>query len=111
MESQSARLFTMISKLAQDMAAVNQMLRKLDTDRVIDEQSSNEDTERMKFKKWMENEVKLPQYFELLIENGFEDMESMKDITMEHLREMGIDKMGHRIKLMKSIAALKAADE
>ena len=110
-ESQSARLITMISKMEQDMAAMNQRLRKLEADRVIDAQSSNEDTERMKFKKWMENKVKLPQYFELFIEQGFEDMENMKDITMEHLREMGIDKMGHRMKLMKSIAALKAADE
>ena len=54
--------------------------------------------------------MKLPQYFELLIENGFEDMESMRDITVEHLREMGIDKEGHRLKLMKRVATLRAMD-
>ena len=61
--------------------------------------------------KWMEFEVKLPRYFELLVENGFEDMESMKDITMEHLREMGIDEIGHKLRLMKSVAALKAVED
>ena len=62
-------------------------------------------------KNWIKDEVKLSQYCELLMENGFEDMESMKDITMEHLREMGINKMGHRLKLMKSVAKLKAVDD
>ena len=111
MESQIAKMFTMISKNAKDIAAMNQRLMRLQSDRKIDRMSPNVDTERMEFKKWMENTVRLPEYFELLIENGFEDMESMKDMTMEHLREMGIDKMGHRIKLMKGIAALKAVDE
>ena len=68
------------------------------------------DSEDIKLKKWMVNVVKLPQYFELLMENGFEDMESMKDITMEHLREIGIDKIGHRLKLMKAVAALRVDD-
>ena len=48
------------------------------------------------------NNVKLPQYAELLIENGFEDMESITDITIEHLREMG---------LMNSVAKLKALEQ
>ena len=30
-------------------------------------------------------------------------MNNMKDITMKHLRDMGIDKIGHKAKLMKSI--------
>ena len=70
----------------------------------------SQENEASELQKWMENEVKLPQYFELLIENGFEDMESMRDITMEHLREMGMDKIGHRLKLMKSVATLRAMD-
>ena len=67
-------------------------------------------SEELKLKKWMENKVKLPQYFELLIDNGFEDMESLKNITMEHLREIGIDKIGHRLRLMKSVATLSVDD-
>ena len=59
----------------------------------------------------MEDKVNLPQYFELFIENGFGDLKCMRGITMEHLWEMGIDKIGHRMKLMKSIVTLKAVHE
>ena len=59
----------------------------------------------------MEYKLQLPQYFALLIENGIEDLERVRGITMEHLREMGIDKMGQRMKLMKNIATLKAVHE
>ena len=111
MESTIKNLESAMITMAEDMAALNQTIMKLQADHVSDEYLCDEDTERMKFKKWMENKVKLPQYFELLIDNGFEDMYSVTNITMEHLREIGIDKMGHRLKLMKSIAALKAVDE
>ena len=84
MESNTSMLLTMISKMAEDIAAVrvSQSLMKLQVDRAIDEQSSNEGTERMKFKEWMEDKVKLPQYFELFIESGIEDLKSMMGITM-----------------------------
>ena len=84
-----------ISELSEDMTR-------------LQERQGIQKKEESKLKKWMENEVKLPQYVDLLMENGFEDMESMRDITMEHLREIGIDKIGHRLKLMKSVAKLKA---
>ena len=112
-QSNNSTLLTVISKMAEDIAAVrvSQRLMKLQVDRVIDEKSSREDTERMKFEKWMENKVNLPQYLELFIENGFEDLKCMRGITMEHLWEMRIDKMGHRMKLMKNIPTLKAVHE
>ena len=68
----------------------------------------SQENEESQMREWMEYTVKLPQYFEVLRDNGFEDLESMRDITMEHLREIGIDKIGHRLKLMKSVAVLKA---
>ena len=91
LESMTSR----ISQLSEDMMR-------------LQERQGIQQNEESKLQKWMENEVKLPQYFELLMENGFEDMESMSDITMEHLREIGIEKMGHRLKLMKGIAKLRA---
>ena len=67
----------------------------------------NPENNESELREWIENKVKLPQYLDLMIENGFEDLESLQDITMEHLREMGIDKIGHRIKLMKAVATLQ----
>ena len=45
--------------------------------------------------------MKLPQYFQLFMDQGIEDLESVGDITMNDLKEMGIDMIGHRNKIMK----------
>eukprot|EP01084_Bolivina_argentea_P164979 286730_1 len=50
---------------------------------------------------WLENVVGLPQYYLTLIENGFDDFESIRDINSNDLIEIGIDKLGHRKKIMK----------
>ena len=111
LESQSAQILDIVSNLNEQMIEMKRGLIAIQNTNSIDNNNkSQEAAEELKLKKWMESEVKLPQYFELLIENGFEDMESIKDITMDHLRDMGIDKIGHRLKFMKSVAALKASD-
>ena len=51
--------------------------------------------------------VKLPQYFDILIENGYDDLESVGDVTMEELSQIGIDKIGHRKKILKHALLLK----
>ena len=56
----------------------------------------------------MEDEVKLPQYFELLKEAGFDDLESVQDVTEDDLEAMGINKTGHRRKIIKFVTKLKA---
>ena len=109
-ESHSAKVLAIMSKLTEDMVTVKRGLREMQRNQA-NERNSKEEANEWTLRKWMESEVKLPQYFEMLMENGFEDMESLKDITMEHLREMGIDKIGHRLRLMKSVAALKADDD
>ena len=137
LESEAAEILTIINKLREDMnqMMVNQEdlrkeLKELRQNQLHavgrthnsvrgDEKLKNIHEERNqreadvdggRLKEWIENEVKLPQYFDLLMENGFEDMESMKDITMEHLQEIGISKLGHRVKFMKAVTTLKTAD-
>ena len=72
--------------------------------------TSNEAIETDRLREWLEIEVNLPQYVHLLKENGFEDIETMKDITMHHLQEIGVRKVGHRVKLLKAVTTVKAAD-
>eukprot|EP01084_Bolivina_argentea_P254095 427072_1 len=48
-------------------------------------------------REWLTSVVKLPQYVDTFIEGGF-DMESMVDVTMDDLKELKIDKLGHRKK-------------
>ena len=98
---QTAEILAMVTQLRVEIAVLK------------DTKQNQERTEpeKLDLQTWLEHDVKLPQYVELLMDNGFEDMESMKYITMDHLREMGIEKMGHRLKLMKSVAKLKALDD
>ena len=46
------------------------------------------------------------QYFVVLINNGIEDLDTIKLITMETLMGIGIDKIGHQMKLMNCIKKL-----
>ena len=55
---------------------------------------------------WLKETVKLPQYYDILLQNGFDDMEFVKDITKEDLLGIGIDKLGHQKRILKCVAKL-----
>ena len=100
-QSQSVEILAMMNQLKEEVAALREAQNQGD-------EELKEETEEMKLKKWMEDEVKLPQYFELLKEDGFDDLESVQDVTEDDLKAMGIDKTGHRRKIMKFVTKLKA---
>ncbi len=56
---------------------------------------------------WL-SEIGLPQYGEVFEENGI-DLDILGDVTDEHLKEMGVSILGHRLKIAKAIAALSSA--
>ena len=66
----------------------------------------NDDEEELdgqeKMQKWLKETVKLPQYYQLLVQQGFDDLESIADITKDDLISMGIDKVGHQRKILKN---------
>ena len=70
-------------------------------------QQTQQMTVRMDLKQWMRDVVKLPHYYQLLREDGFDDLESVQDVTEDDLKEMGIDKTSHRRKIMKFVVKLK----
>merc|ERR1719249_457527 len=70
-----------------------------------EDEDVNEEKEDNELKQWMENEVKLP-YYRLLRDHGFEDMESIRYITMDDLKEINVHKLGHRKKILREIAKL-----
>ena len=78
---------------------------------MISEAHINEDTkrkkERMKIAEWLANIVRLPQYYEMFMDQGFDDFEIIADITLNDLKEMGIDKIGHRKQILKYATKLK----
>eukprot|EP01083_Nonionella_stella_P073290 198082_1 len=59
-------------------------------------------------REWLTKEVKLDQYYDALVDNGYETLDIVKEITKEEeLREIGIVLNGHVLKLMKEIGKLK----
>ena len=58
-------------------------------------------TEQTKIKTWLMDTVKLPQYYHIFIDQGFDDLETIRCITRDDLKAIGIDKVGHQRKIMK----------
>ncbi len=59
-----------------------------------------------KLTKWLEDKVELPEYLELFIECGWDSLSTVRYMTDRHLQQMGITKMGHRVKIMKIISEM-----
>ena len=70
----------------------------------LKENDLNEDEKKVK--EWLENKVKLGQYFRNFINEGFDDLDVISEIKEEQLNAMGIKKMGHRIKILKKVKLL-----
>eukprot|EP00742_Colponemidia_sp_Colp-10_P004019 GILJ01004287.1.p1 GENE.GILJ01004287.1~~GILJ01004287.1.p1 ORF type:complete len:430 (+),score=62.36 GILJ01004287.1:70-1290(+) len=54
--------------------------------------------------------VGLPQYLELFLDNGFDDMETVLEINEEHLTAMSVP-MGHKLKLVKHVKSMRKQPE
>ncbi|XP_069503441.1 caskin-1 isoform X4 [Ambystoma mexicanum] len=50
--------------------------------------------------------IGLGQYYKVLVENGYESIDFITDITWEDLQEVGITKLGHQKKLMLAVKKL-----
>ncbi|XP_063286564.1 caskin-1 isoform X3 [Pelobates fuscus] len=50
--------------------------------------------------------IGLGQYYKVLVENGYENIDFITDITWEDLQEIGITKLGHQKKLMLAVKKL-----
>eukprot|EP00484_Ammonia_sp_Unknown_P019217 CAMPEP_0197036396 /NCGR_PEP_ID=MMETSP1384-20130603/13906_1 /TAXON_ID=29189 /ORGANISM="Ammonia sp." /LENGTH=667 /DNA_ID=CAMNT_0042466573 /DNA_START=33 /DNA_END=2032 /DNA_ORIENTATION=- len=69
--------------------------------------STDSCSEHDKVQQWLTEIVRLPQYFGLLLENGYDDLESIEDLTVSELQQIGIEKVGHRKKLIKYAGKLR----
>eukprot|EP01083_Nonionella_stella_P191648 709188_1 len=78
----------------------------INVDAVIydDEKKQNENIEKLnkkqkEFKEWI-CELGLGEYYNLFIENGFDDIEVVKLLNDNDLKELGINKKGSRMKIL-----------
>eukprot|EP01083_Nonionella_stella_P087459 243347_1 len=93
-----------MSEMMKQMSVLRQQMNEVLSANSQPKQRSNPDHERVR--KWLRNEVNLEQYYALFIENGFEDLESIKSLNMEILNMMQIDKIGHKMKILRCVAKL-----
>ncbi|KAK3519794.1 hypothetical protein QTP70_004954 [Hemibagrus guttatus] len=54
---------------------------------------------------WL-NAIGLPQYHKELLENGYDSINIVRDLTWEDLQEIGITKLGHQKKIMLAVKKL-----
>lgn len=71
----------------------------------------SEDSEQERLREWLESEVKLSEYYKVFKENGFDDLESAQQLKEGDLIAMGVDKTGHRRKILNHVHALKGKDK
>lgn len=84
-----------------------QRIAEKECDLVLGEADSRRKERKELLKLWMVQTVQLPEYFELFVENGLEELDVVKDIDDKILTEIGIKKVGHRMKLLKHIQSLR----
>ena len=53
------------------------------------------------------SDIKLDKYFDKLIDNGIEDLETILELQDTHVEQMGIP-LGHKLKIMKRIKDLRS---
>ena len=58
----------------------------------------------------MVDKVGLGEYFDLFIASGIEDLSTASLLTMETIKGMGIDKIGHQMKILNQVIKLKQID-
>ena len=75
--------------------------KQLEIEEKLEEQQISPEQNAMNT--WFRDTLKLPQYLELFVSQGFDGLDTMSDLTDFHLRELGIDKMGHRMKILKAV--------
>ena len=75
-----------------------------DTDN--DTKSDNDDKEELR--EWLKDVVKLPQYFQVFIENGIEDLDTVAALDKDTLKQIGIDKVGHQLKILTNAKTIKS---
>eukprot|EP01083_Nonionella_stella_P123597 372461_1 len=71
-----------------------------------------EDDEVLEIRQWLTDQVQLGQYLTNFVENGYEKMEFIQDIsTKNELHEIGVTKCGHQVRLIKQIQLLQNAPD
>eukprot|EP01083_Nonionella_stella_P012139 34458_1 len=111
LETRMDQIFEMVKrisdKMEEDEKTNDNILNQMKTmKQEIMSLKQNMNSKDDKLKQWLAVDVGLAQYYDVFIENGVESLEIAKLITMETLKEMGIQKVGHRMQIIQKVVSL-----
>lgn len=97
-------LTNQMNHIADGISALNSTMQSFVNGRNF--QMSGEDKSSSEIRLWLQNTVGLGCYHDLFVEHGLEELSVLSSLRMNDLASIGIDKLGHRLKIMKCIALL-----
>ncbi len=71
---------------------------------------SNSWAEQYQVRRWLGLNVRLPEYTDKIIENGFDRMDLLGRLSVTDLEPMGITKIEHKEQIMNAISILKLVE-
>ena len=89
-------------KILKDIESMKEEISKLSL--------NDNPTEQQKLKTWLNDTVKLPQYFDTFIENDIHDLSAASKLTMEGIKAMGIDCIEDQTKILNQILELNQTE-
>ena len=82
-------------------------IMKQNINNLMNNQSSKANGKENPVAVWLRSIVNLPEYIDLFMESGLDDMGIIEDVGANVLVEIGIDKVGHRMRILKAVRQLK----
>lgn len=56
---------------------------------------------------WLVDKVRLPEYYDHFTSNGIDDLATAALLTADSLLQIGVDKIGHQMKIMNAVGKLR----
>ena len=69
-----------------------------------------EDAGRRQLRAWLGQQVRLPEYWELFMDSGIEDLGTAALLSTDTIVQIGIDKVGHQLKIMNEVRKLRMSE-
>ena len=108
---QTYRLAVMLYKAEATIKMVSYEHREQTNEDDEDENAEIVDEQSQIVKQWLTGTVRLPQYVNIFLKNGFDDMMVIKELTLSDVKEMDSKnkiKLGHRKRIMMHVKRLNA---
>eukprot|EP01083_Nonionella_stella_P103703 296411_1 len=79
----------------------------------IDERMKiRQEKQREQLEQWLTGTVKLPKYYQMFVQNGYDSLAIVKEVTdVNELAQIGIELKGHKVKIMKEIERLVLVED